>query len=67
MSEKIIHYDVCSANDHIQLTELINQGINQGFQPYGFSYTTIQNNILFIHQPMVQYAKKQYKKVTKIN
>jgi hypothetical protein len=62
--QTILHYDICSSKSREELVNYINAGIRAGLQPFGFPYTTIQDQELTVHQPMVMYGSKK-KQTTK--
>jgi hypothetical protein len=56
----IVEYGMATANNHDQLLDFVNEGLMNGFQPYGAPFvTTVQYDNLFIHQAMVRYELKK--------
>jgi len=64
---KIVEYDVCSAENHHGLVQLVNDAIKNGWQPYQGLCSSIQGGCTYIYQAMVRYAapKKPVKKPIK--
>lgn len=50
---KVIHYDICSAHDHIQLTGLVNEAIQKGYIPHGDVFQRQYGENDLVHQPIV--------------
>lgn len=57
--EMIEEYGICSAHDHLELLKYVDEQLKHGYQPWGSPYTTVQYNVLFIHQTMVKYNLKK--------
>lgn len=56
MTGKIIEYGVCSGRDNSELVRYVNLQLDRGYQPYGFVYTSVQEDGLMFHQAMVRTA-----------
>ena len=59
MFERILEYGMATAHNHVELLDYVNEGINEGFQPFGNVFITNQHDQTFIHQPMVVYEIKK--------
>ncbi len=55
----IEEYGICTAHSNTELIQYVDEQLKNGYEPLGGPYTTIQYNILFIHQAMVKYNLKK--------
>lgn len=53
---KIIEYGICSANDTQELVLYVDKELKNGYQPYGFVFTSLKGEMLFYHQAMVKIS-----------
>lgn len=53
-NRKIIDYGICSAHGTQDLIKHIQDALANGYQPYGFAFTTQHGHESLIHQPVVK-------------
>ena len=56
--EKIVEYKLLSAETSRRITEMVNEHIQKGWQPYGSPSTTMSEKNFRFNQAIVKYQQK---------
>jgi hypothetical protein len=53
----VVDYAIAGAFTHFDLTNMVQDNINKGYQLYGFPFTSFDGTSLKFYQSMVKYKK----------
>ena len=54
-----MEYGICSANETQELVVYVDRELKNGYQPYGFVFTSMKGELLFYHQAMVKVSSSK--------